>query len=114
MKPASQLMLDLPIPGGPTNDYTTSVGTLSEIVFNWAENAFPHRTDVSLFLKLYSEIAEMIESHGDASEVADMFILLLDYAKRKKVDVTQAVMAKIAINHARQWTTDQNGVNKHV
>lgn len=47
----------------------------------------PQRTDVSMFLKFYGEIAEMIESGGDTDEIADVFILLLDYARRKNIDV---------------------------
>jgi hypothetical protein len=43
-----------------------------------------------------------------------MFILLLDYAKRKKVDVTSAVLKKLVINRNRAWITDKNGVNSHV
>ena len=96
------------------NDFNTDVGALSEQVFEWAEEAFPVRTDISMYLKMYGEIAEMIESDGDPDEIADMFILLLDYAKRKKVDVTTAVMKKLDTNRARKWVTDKNGVNSHV
>lgn len=96
------------------NDYNTHVGALTEEVFDWAEATFPKRNDASMYLKMYGEIAEMIESDGDANEIADMFILLLDYAKRKKVDVTTAVHRKLDINRKRVWATDQNGVNRHV
>ena len=108
-----QLSLFLPS-DPPGMDFDTHVGALSEMVFDWAEAAFPDRTDVSLFLKLYSELGEVIESQGAADEIADLFILLLDYAVRKKVDITSAVRKKIIINRARLWCTDQNGVNRHV
>ena len=97
-----------------SNDFNTHVGELTEQVFDWAEVAFPNRNDASMYLKMYGEIAEMIESDGDANEIADMFILLLDYAKRKKVDVTTAVLRKLSINRKRTWATDKNGVNSHV
>lgn len=103
-------MYDTPWP----NDFSVHVGELTEVVFDWAEATFPDRNDASMYLKMYGEIAEMIESDGDASEIADMFILLLDYAKRKKVDVTTAVYQKIDVNRARKWATDKNGVNSHV
>jgi len=96
------------------HDNNTEVGALTEAVFEWAEEAFPKRNDTSMYLKMYGEIAEMIESDGDADEIADMFILLLDYTKRKKVDITTAVYKKLATNRARQWVTDKNGVNSHV
>ena len=96
------------------NDHNTPIGYLTEGVFNWAEDTFPDRNDASMYLKMYGEIAEMIESDGDANEIADMFILLLDYSKRKKVDVTTAVLRKLDINRKRTWATDKNGVNSHV
>jgi hypothetical protein len=96
------------------HDHNTHVGFLTEKVFDWAECTFPHRNDASMYLKMYGEIAEMIESDGDANEIADMFILLLDYAKRKKVDVTTAVLCKLDVNQKRTWMTDKNGVNSHV
>ena len=96
------------------NDFSTHVGELTEQVFDWADAAFPKRTDTSMYLKMYGEIAEMIESDGDADEIADMFILLLDYAKRKKVDVTTAILKKLEVNRNRTWVTSKNGVNKHV
>ncbi|CAB5228604.1 Domain of unknown function DUF550 [uncultured Caudovirales phage] len=97
-----------------SNDFNTHVGELTEQVFDWAEVVFPNRNDASMYLKMYGEIAEMIESDGDANEIADMFILLLDYSKRKKVDVTTAVLRKLSINRKRTWATDKNGVNSHV
>jgi hypothetical protein len=97
-----------------SNDFDTHIGQLTEEVFNWAEEAFPNRTDPSMFLKMYSEIGEMIDSDGDRLEVADVFILMLDYAKRKKVDITAAVRAKLEINRARDWAVDNNGVMSHV
>ena len=99
---------------GTINDYDTLVGKLTEEVFNWAEATFPNRKDTSMLLKLYSEIGEMIDSDGDRLEVADVFILLLDYAKRKKIDITAAVRDKLEINKSRTWAMDGNGVMSHV
>jgi len=99
---------------GIDNDYNTHLGKLAQEVFDWAEATFPDRTDTSMYLKMYGEVAEMIESGGHPSEVADMFILLLDYAKRQKIDIVSAVIDKLNVNRRRQWTTDRNGVNSHV
>lgn len=97
-----------------TMDFSTHIGQLSEEVTQWADITFPHRNDASMFLKLYGEIGEMIESDGDAMEIADVFIMMLDYAARKKVDITSAVRKKLDINWTREWVTDANGVNRHV
>lgn len=96
------------------NDFAVHIGKLTEEVTQWANQTFPHRTDVSMYLKLYSEIGEMIESDGDPMEIADVFIMLLDYAHRKQVDITSIVRKKLDINRNREWTTDRNGVNRHV
>jgi hypothetical protein len=97
-----------------SNDFDTSVGLLTEEVFSWAEAAFPDRTDQSMFLKMYSEIGEMIDSDGDRLEVADVFILLLDYVHRKRIDLTGSVRMKLKINKSREWVIDANGVMSHV
>ena len=56
----------------------------------WANEAFPRRTDSSMFLKLYGEVAELIDAGDDcADEVADVLILVLDYARRKGVEIAQ-------------------------
>lgn len=96
------------------NDFNTHVGELTEHVFDWAEGTFPNRTDTSMYLKMYGEIGEMIDSDGDADEIADVFIMLLDYAKRKKVDITTAVLKKLVVNRNRVWVTSKDGVNSHV
>lgn len=96
------------------NDFDTHIGKLTDEVFDWAEATFPRRTDQSMFLKMYSEIGEMIDSDGDRLEVADVFILLLDYAKRKKIDITASVREKLVINQQRDWAVDVNGVMSHV
>ncbi len=106
--------MDTKITTGWENDFNTDIGALTEAVFDWAESTFPNRNDTSMYLKMYGEIAEMIESDGDADEIADMFILLLDYTKRKKVDITTAVLKKLEVNRQRKWMTNKNGVSSHV
>lgn len=116
MRIPGQMGLDLRVSGAPTldNDFNTHIGALTEAVFDWAEETFPARTDVSMYMKMYSEIGEMIESDGDRLEIADLFILLLDYAKRKKIDIARSVADKLEINRKRAWKADKNGVNSHV
>jgi NTP pyrophosphatase (non-canonical NTP hydrolase) len=71
-----------------------------------ADKLFPNRTDASMYLKLYGELAEVIESHGDPDEVADVFILFLDYAARKRIDLHEAINRKLTILMDREWDYD--------
>ena len=78
-----------------------------------ADRLFPDRTDASLYLKLYEETAEVIASNGNPDEVADIFILWMDYAVRKGIDIEAAVQHKLAILQERGWQIDSNGVYQH-
>lgn len=90
-----------------------STNDLSREVWEWAESAFPDRTDSSMFLKMYGELAELIDSDGDPHELADVFIMLMDYAVRKGIDIDAAVMQKLEINRARTWKIMPNGTMQH-
>lgn len=89
------------------------VDRLAFEVFYWAESTFPNRTDASMFLKIYEEVAEVIRSDGEPMEVADLFILLLDYVVRKDIVLSAAVREKLAINRKRQWVQNANGTMSH-
>jgi hypothetical protein len=89
------------------------IDVLSGTVFQWANEAFPDRTDASMFLKMYEEIGEVIRSGGDRLEVADLFILILDYAKRKNVVISEAIGEKLEINRNRDWKLNADGTMSH-
>lgn len=91
----------------PTSD------ELAKEIFVWAENTFPERTDSSMFLKMYSETAELIRSGGDPLEFADLVILLFDYAVRKDINITEAVRQKLEINRRRTWVIGSDGTMSH-
>lgn len=82
----------------------------------WADEAFPGRTDQGMYLKLYSEIAEMIDAPPDQveDEVADVFIMLLDFAKRRGINIAAIIERKMVINRGRQWKQNQLGIWSHV
>ena len=92
----------------------TSIDILAEEVKEVADRLFPDRTDQSMYLKLYEEIAEVIASNGDHDELADLFILLLDYAKRKNMNIDASVRAKLAILETRVWKMTPQGTFHHV
>ena len=90
-----------------------SIDRLADDVFQWASSVFPDRTDSSMFIKMFEELAEVIRSNGDHLEVADLFIMLLDYAKRKEMDIEMAIRVKLQINSTRQWRVNANGTMSH-
>ena len=104
--------MELPIGefGAPSND----IDVLALEVFEWAETTFPNRTDSSLFLKAYEEMAELIRSDGSPLELADVFILFLDYAVRKDIRLSVAIRAKLEINYHRRWTINPSGTMSHI
>lgn len=91
-----------------------TIDDLASEVRTQADRLFPNRTDQSMFLKIYSEIAELIDSDGDAGEYADMLILLLDYGHRKGICAENAIRFKMGINENRVWVKTSLGVMKHV
>lgn len=91
------------------------INHLAVDIFKWGNEVFPNRTDEKMFLKLYGEVAELIDAGDDcAGEVADVLILVLDYAKRKGINPSTAVQEKMNVNRKRTWEFDQLGVMKHV
>lgn len=98
---------------------TTVIETIDTVALgikSWADQAFPDRTDASMYLKLYGEIAEMIAARGPEveDEVADLLILILDFAKRKGIDIEAALARKMKINRERTWVKTDAGTFQHV
>lgn len=92
----------------------TTIADLALTVKSSADRLFPNRTDASMYLKLYEETAEVISTGGDSDEVADVFILWLDYAARKGIDIEAVVRRKLNINEERAWTETETGIYHHV
>lgn len=92
----------------------SDIDTLADQVKAVADRLFPGRTDQSTYLKLYEEIAEVIASNGDHDELADLFILLLDQAKRKNMDIEASIRAKLTILETRVWKMTPQGTFHHV
>lgn len=92
----------------------TGIDDLASEITNQADRLFPQRTDTSMFLKLYGEIAEMIESKGDADEVADVLIMVLDYGARRGIPLEAAIRKKMLVNEKRTWQINELGVASHV
>jgi NTP pyrophosphatase (non-canonical NTP hydrolase) len=97
---------------------TVSIDLLQKEIFQWAEATFPDRTDASMFLKIYGEVAELIDAGDDAEkcgkEIGDLIILLLDYAERKGVKTGTATLDKLEVNKQRTWAKTSVGNYRHV
>lgn len=104
-------------PAPPLIDPTRSddMQYVQKINHEIADYLFPDRTDGTMYLKLYSEIGEMVDNPGSDDEIADVFIMLLDHAERHHIHVGAAVLAKLYKNLRRKWVIDPNtGVANHV
>ena len=93
--------------------------TMSEIkelqkeIREWADSVFPDRTVGSAALKLYEEIGEMIRNPGDASEHADIYIMLFDISAMYDIDIAEAIREKMAKNRSRSWRKTDTGTLQH-
>lgn len=93
--------------------------TLNELqreISIWANKEFPDRTPVNTFMKLITEISELIEGgFKDPLEYADIVILVLDMAYLAGIDdPAGAVAKKMKINRQRSWGFDKiSGTYNH-
>lgn len=102
-----------------------------EIIFDWgqarnlayvqklnrqvADKLFPHRTPQIMFLKMYSEIAEIVRDPNDPQEIADVLIMLLDRMDQLGCDAGTEIMLKLEKNMHRKWAIDPStGVAQHI
>lgn len=93
------------------------INNLATSIRQQADRLFPNRTDSSMFLKTYGELAELISAktpEARASELADLFIMLLDYGSRHNIDIRNAIIVKSSINDQRTWEANELGVFQHV
>jgi NTP pyrophosphatase (non-canonical NTP hydrolase) len=88
---------------------------LAERIAAWQATTFPTATPASTAEHLRREAIELAQAPSDASEMADVFHLLVAVANASGVDLAAAVAVKFAKNRARVWgTPDVHGVVEHV
>lgn len=88
---------------------------IQRLVVMWADSAFPDRSPLHAFTKMYSEIGELIDHPHDGMEYADVFILLVDLANMHGVtNLGECIQAKMKLNANRQWTKNAMGIMRHV
>lgn len=89
---------------------------LQKEIVDWADGILPNRSAYNALAKMMmEEIPELIASGGqDPLEIADVFILMMDYAHLQKVDILSAIREKMKINMDRTWAIGKNGLLTHV
>ncbi len=96
----------------------STVRDLQNDVVRWANQTFPSRTRESIVKKLQEECKELLRPDitGEelAGEMADVFILIFDLAHWDRVDVMNAVHAKMEVNRHRMWEVSSNGTYQHI
>lgn len=88
---------------------------LQHDIADWIDPLNPDRTSMSTIAKILEEIGELIASErmNDPLELADVAILVLDLFYLQKVDLEQAVLAKMKINRLRTWSIADSGAMRH-
>lgn len=88
---------------------------LQRDIAEWIDPLNPDRTSMSTIAKILEEIGELIASErmNDPLELADVAILVLDLFYLQKVDLEQAVLAKMEINRLRSWSIADSGAMRH-
>ena len=89
------------------------IKTLTKDIVNWADSVFPNREPAAALLKLFEEVGELVRNPESPGEYADICIMLFDLAAMHKVDLSQAIVEKMAINRSRRWTVTKNGTMQH-
>lgn len=93
--------------------------TLDEVVrqvVEWDRATFPDQAvwgKVSHLSKEMVELANASSGEEVAEELADVFMLLVCIAADLKVNLAEAVEAKLAINKARKWKPSADGSVEH-
>jgi len=66
-----------------------------------------------MYLKVYEEVAELIQCRGSSSELADLIIMILDFGARRNYDIETVVREKMILNDQREWR-EVDGVMHHI
>ena len=74
-----------------------SIDNLALEIETQADVLFPDRTDDQMWLKIWTEMGEFAKSRS-SDELADVFIMILDYASRKHWSIEVSIRIKMYIN----------------
>lgn len=99
-----------------TTNFPKTLDNAQRRIDNWINKILPDRTpEMALQKLIMEEIPELLNGGiDDPMEWADVFILVLDCAKLRNIDIIEAVHAKMDINENRDWEINKSGVLHHV
>lgn len=94
---------------------STTITELQRSIAEWIDPLNPDRTPLSTIAKLLEELGELIASERmqDPLELADVAILTLDLFHLQRVDLAEAVLAKLDVNRLRTWSIADSGAMRH-
>lgn len=96
--------------------YSADLDGAQERINDWITKLMPDRTpEMALQKLIMEEIPELLNGGvDDPLEWADIFILVLDCATLRDIDLVKAVHDKMDINEKRKWALNDKGVLHHV
>lgn len=100
----------------------TDLEQVQDEITRWANATFPERTAFNALSKVtMKEIPELLvhlEEQGTdniGTELADVFILLIDLAAMWEVNLPTAIRDKMFVNYERTWKRDkESGLWQHI
>ena len=107
----------------PTNGRAYPIYTfdaVTDVIVDWASQAFPARSIDTVRYKLIQEAQELILAlavskwDGIEDEIADVQILIHDLCALRGISLPGATLRKLAVNVNRNWEIDANGLSHHV
>lgn len=103
------------------DDSNNNMDALQASIASWASATFEKRSLDTIRSKLvYSELPELLVSLGEGDwdkvddEMRDVCILFMDHMVIRGKSLFSLVQEKHEINKKRTWTTDDNGVSRHI
>lgn len=89
---------------------------LCQEVASWGDRMFPDSTTVSVGLHLKKEIKELLEADNpddEALELADVLMLIIHYAHKRRIDILLNCWNKFEIVKRREWVLQSDGTHEH-
>jgi hypothetical protein len=95
-------------------DQPRGFNRLVDEIGKWQDATFPHATPASVAAHLRREAIELENHPENAEEIADIMFLCIGAARALKVNLSEILALKFAINKARRWKApDHEGVCEH-
>lgn len=82
---------------------------------SWSCETFPESTQDSVIEHIKDEVNKELVPDCDQKELADVVILILGLAHRRKINLFDAIIEKFKINRKRKWgPKNSRGFQEHL